>query len=231
MARHRHIFTEKGYNKAVAVLSGDYDGAIKKSLPAFGIEPGRFTAIPCLPVRLMRSGRPLAPGERPDGAAGPFLPGGISAEAARFFLNERPDSPLTLDLDLAAREDGGNPLYHIRYAVKRLRRLIASFEAGGAKASAACETDVSPPGSEAERELIKLLAAFPDEIRLAALGLDTSKINFFLTELANRFDLVYNIHKLKRSEAAASGAGLRLAAAVASVFSNCLGLIGIGDDL
>jgi hypothetical protein len=169
VARHRHIFTEKGYNKAVAVLSGDYDGAIKKSLPAFGIETGRFTAIPCLPVRLMRSGRPLAPGERPDGAAGPFLPGGISAEAARFFSMKGRTAPYPRPGPCRPRRRRQSPVPY-QYAVKRLRRLIPPLRRAARRLCGLLKRTYRRRFGSG-KELIKLLAAFPDEIRLAALAL------------------------------------------------------------
>lgn len=69
-------------------------------------------------------------------------------EALRLLLAARPGVPV--DPDLPLRRDRGNPLYRLRYAVQRLRRLP---EPGGAV------KDI--PFSPAEQELIKAIAACP----------------------------------------------------------------------
>ena len=81
---------------------------------------------------------------------------------------------------------------------------------------------------EQERDLIKAIASFPGEIRMAAEDLDPSRINRYATELASRFHRFYNACRI-RGEADASVAAARLALASATriVLRNALSILGV----
>ena len=80
---------------------------------------------------------------------------------------------------------------------------------------------------ETERELIKELAALPEEIRLAARDYDPSRINKYVTELAARFHRFYTACRIKGAEEELLKARLLLADCVRRVIALSLELIGV----
>ena len=87
--------------------------------------------------------------------------------------------------------------------------------------SAACLADPT------ERELIKQLAALPEEIRLAARDYDPSRINKYVTELAARFHRFYTSCRIKGAEPGVLEARLLLADCVRRVIAISLSIIGV----
>ena len=81
--------------------------------------------------------------------------------------------------------------------------------------------------TDAERELIKQLAALPEEIRLAARDYDPSRINKYVTELAARFHRFYTVCRIKGAETGVLEARLLLADTVRRVLAVALGIIGV----
>ena len=90
----------------------------------------------------------------------------------------------------------------------------------------AAAVDASLLSTEAERELIKQLAALPEEITLAARDYDPSHINRYLQELAGCFHRFYNACRIKGEEESLLRARLKLADTVRSVLRNGMELIG-----
>jgi Arginyl-tRNA synthetase len=123
-------------------------------LSAFGIEPDRLDFLRYGDTRLARGGGPLNDDIYKY------------ADAVRFLLGARPEAALELDMDLAARGDGGNPAYYIQYAHARLCGLIKALKTEDrGSIIAGHEADAMPPASEAERALIKQLSLFPEEFK------------------------------------------------------------------
>ena len=89
------------------------------------------------------------------------------------------------------------------------------------------DADLSLLDTDAERELIKQLAALPEEIRLAARDYDPSRINKYVTELAARFHRFYTVCRIKGAETGVLEARLLLADTVRRVLAVALGIIGV----
>lgn len=81
--------------------------------------------------------------------------------------------------------------------------------------------------SAEETALLKALARYPSEIRVAAKSLDPSQINHYLVDLAADFHRFYNAHRIKGEAAAVAQARLKLADATRAVIANGLGLLGV----
>ena len=146
-------------------------------------------------------------------------------DAARYFFNTRPESPVEFDLELAVRQDSENPVYYVQYAHARICTLIAALAAEGHPVPGTA--DMSLLQHETEKELIKQLAALPEEIRLAARDYDPSRINKYVTELAARFHRFYTACRIKGAEEGLLEARLLLADCVRRVIALSLGLIGV----
>ena len=149
----------------------------------------------------------------------------IPVDSARYFFNSRPESPVLFDLELAQRQDNENPVYYVQYAHARICTLIAALAAEGHGVPAAVNAQLL--STEAERELIKQLAALPEEIRLAARDYDPSRVNKYVTELAARFHRFYTVCRIKDVEPELMEARLALADCVRRVIAVSLGIIGV----
>ena len=78
-----------------------------------------------------------------------------------------------------------------------------------------------------ERELIKQLAVFPEEIKLAARDYDPSRINRYAIELAARFHRFYNACRIRGAEPRLLAARLKLADSVRITIENALAIVGV----
>ena len=178
-------------------------------------------------VNLMQDGKPVRMSKRSGKAIALHdLLDEISVDAARYFFNSRAStSPLDFDLDLAVREDSENPVYYVQYAHARICSLLRALESDGV---AVPETaDLSLLSGEAEKALIKQLAQYCEEIKLAARDYDPSHINRYLQELAACFHRFYTACRIRGEEPQVAAARLKLADDTRMVLKNGLKLIGV----
>ena len=179
-------------------------------------------------VKLMRDGKPERMSKRTGKAISLVdLLDEVPVDAARYFFNSRPDSPVEFDLDLAVRQDSENPVYYVQYAHARICTLISALEEQGHSLASAADADLSLLTVPEEQELIKQLAALPEEIRLAARDYDPSRINKYVTELATRFHKFYTVCRIKDADPGLLEARLLLCACVRRVLQTALGIIGV----
>ena len=231
MAYHRNKFIERGFDSVINVWGADHHGhAIRfaKSLPALGIEPDRLHFLLMQLVNLMRDGQAVRISKRTGRAiALADLLDEIPRDAVRFFFNAKPDTHLDFDMDLAIRSDSENPVYYVQYAHARICSLVAALAAEGHPVPRAAEADFSLLTDETEKALIKQLSLLPEEVRLAALNYDPSRINRYLIELAGRFHRFYTACRIKGAPAGVLEARLKLADSVRAVLALALGIIGV----
>ena len=116
-------------------------------------------------------------------------------------------------------------MYYVQYAHARICTLLSALAAEGHPVPATA--DASLLSHETERELIKQLAALPEEIRLAARDCDPRRINKYVTELAARFHRFYTACRIKDAEEGLLEARLLLADCVRRVIALSLGIIGV----
>lgn len=231
MAYHRNKFIERGFEKVIDVWGADHHGhaiRFKKALPTLDIEEDRLDFILMQFVRLVRDGETVKVSKRTGKAiALADLLDEISVDAARFFFNARPDTHLDFDMDLAVRQDSENPVYYVQYAHARIATLVETLAADGIKVPAASAIDVGLLSDPCERELIKQIAALPEEIRLAARDYDPSRINKYTVELAARFHRFYNACRIRGAEPALRDARLKLADTTRVVLKTALSILGV----
>jgi arginyl-tRNA synthetase len=154
----------------------------------------------------------------------------IGVDAARFFMLQRSqDRTVDLDLDLARRESPENPVYYIQYAHARIVSMLGRLEAE--RVSGAMEVESGWGDGEladAERDLIKALVDFPDEITEAAERRAPHRIAAYALELAQAFTAFYRDCKVVGAEPE-SVESFRVALAQASrqVIALALWLLGV----
>ena len=149
-------------------------------------------------------------------------------DAARYYFNNRTaTSALDFDLDLAVRQDSENPVYYVQYAHARICSLLANLKEDGAQVRPCAGLDAALLETAEERELVKTLAQYPEEVRLAARDYDPSRINHYLTTLAGNFHRFYNACRIKGEAEALRDVRLKLADCTRLVLANGLGLLGV----
>ena len=232
IAYHRNKFEKRGFDKVINVWGADHHGHVarlKGAMDALGLDgEHRLDIVLMQLVKLTRNGEIVRMSKRTGKAISlTDLLDEIPVDAARYFFNSRPDSPVEFDLELAVRQDSENPVYYVQYAHARICTLLAALAAEGHAVPAAGSAELSLLSSEAERELIKQLAALPEEIRLAARDYDPSRINRYVTELAARFHRFYTVCRIKGAEEGLLEARLLLADCVRRVIEVSLDIIGV----
>ena len=231
IAYHRNKFVERGFDRVIDVWGADHHGHAVRfgstmACPELGLEGRKLEFLIMQMVRLTRNGETVKVSKRTGKALTlADLLDEIGCDPCRYFFNAKPDTHLEFDLDLAVRQDSENPVYYVQYAHARICSLMAALEADGIRPAE--QVDAALLATAQERELIKTLAAFPGELRQAAEELDPSRINRYAQELASRFHKFYNACRIRGEEAAVASARLALAAAVRTVLSNALSVLGV----
>ena len=230
IAYHRNKFAQRGFDKVINIWGADHHGHVARlqaALDGLGLDgSNRLVVVLMQLVNLFQDGKPVRMSKRSGKAIALHdLLDEISVDAARYFFNSRVStSPLDFDLDLAVRQDSENPVYYVQYAHARICSLILNL---GEPVAKAADVDPALLDTELERALIKSLAQFPEEIRLAARDYDPSRINRYLVALAGDFHRFYNANRIKGEEQHILAARLKLADTVRAVIANGLTLLGI----
>ena len=233
LAYHRNKFVERGFDRVIDVWGADHHGhAIRfgKSMtaPELGLQGKKLDFLIMQMVRLTRDGETVKVSKR-SGKALTLndLLDEIGVDACRFFFNAKPDTHLEFDLDLAVRQDSENPVYYVQYAHARICSLLATLAAEGHPVPPAGSVNAALLREPQELDLLKQLAAFPEEILMAARDYDPSRVNRYAIELAARFHRFYNACRIRGAEEDVMGARLALSEATRSVICSALTVIGV----
>ena len=230
IAYHRNKFAVRGFDKVIDVWGADHHGHVarlKGSLDALGLDgTNRLDIVLMQLVKLVRDGEAVRMSKRTGKAISlSDLLDEIPVDACRWFFNTKPDTQMEFDLGLAVREDSENPVYYVQYAHARICNLIKTLAEEGYTIKK--EVDISLADSEQERDLIKALAAFPEELRMAARDYDPSYINRYLVSLAGTFHRFYNACRIKGEADDVIAVRLKLAEATRRVLRNGLDILGV----
>ena len=229
IAYHRNKFEQRGFDKVINIWGADHHGHVarlKGAMDALGLDgENRLDVVLMQLVKLTRDGQVVRMSKRTGKAISlSDLLDEVPVDAARYFFNSRPDSPVEFDLDLAVRQDSENPVYYVQYAHARICTMLSAVGRAVPEAEAA---DLRLLNTEQEKELIKQIAALPEELRVAARDYDPSRVNKYVTELAARFHRFYTVCRIKDAEPELMDARLVLADTVRRVIAISLGIIGV----
>ena len=232
IAYHRNKFAVRGFDRVINVWGADHHGHVarlKGALDALGLDgSGKLDIVLMQLVKLLRDGEVVRMSKRTGKAISlSDLLDEVSVDAARWYFNAKPDTQMDFDLGLAVREDSENPIYYVEYAHARICSLLRTLAEEGVTVPAQADVDMSLLKGETEQALIKQIAQFCEEIKLAARDYDPSHINRYLQELAGCFHRFYNACRIKGEEPAVQAARLKLADDTRVVLKNGLKLIGV----
>jgi arginyl-tRNA synthetase len=192
VAYHRDKL-ERGFEHLINVLGADHHGyapRLRAAIAALGTDPEVLEALIMRLVHIVESGERAQMSKR----SGDFisldeLVDDIGVDAARWFMLWRShDTTVDLDLELARRESSDNPVYYVQYAHARIASILR--KAGGEAGEAGAPTPGTPL-QPAERDLVKRLLEFPDEVREAAARRAPHRICAYSTAVAADFHAFY----------------------------------------
>lgn len=232
IAYHRNKFEKRKFDRAIDVFGADHHGHTRRfraGVSACGGDPDKLDFVLMQLVHLIRDGEVVRMSKRTGKAITlSDLLDEIPVDAARFFFNSRQaDTHLEFDMDLAVRQDSENPVYYVQYAHARILTLLENLRQDGYVPGAAAELSLELLQDPLERETLKMIAQYPEEVRLAAETLEPFRINRYLVDLAASFHKFYAGCRIKGAEPALLLARLKLAASVADVLRGGLNLLGV----
>ena len=232
IAYHRNKFGVRGFDRVINIWGADHHGHVarlKGAVDALGLDgTNRLDVVLMQLVKLLRDGEVVRMSKRTGKAISlSDLLDEVPVDAARWFFNAKPDTQMEFDLGLAVREDSENPIYYVEYAHARICSLLRAMEAEHMTVPAVADVDMDLLPGEAEEALIKQLAQYCEEIRLAARDYDPSHINRCLQDLAACFHRFYTACRIKGEEPQVAAARLKLADCARIVLKNGLKLIGV----
>lgn len=231
-AYHRNKF-ERGFEKVLDIWGPDHHGYVvrtRAAVAALGIEPARLDILIHQIVRLYKGGEMVRMSKR----AGDIIPLAdvteeVGRDAARyFFLMRKADSHLDFDIDLAKKQSQDNPVYYVQYAHARICSILRKAETDGV-ALPGPDVDLGPLGEEPERDLVRKLADFPEEVLAAAESYQPHRLAPFAQDLATAFHAFYDNCRVLGEEVPAEVTAARLALIDATriVLANTLGVMGL----
>lgn len=227
VAYHRNKLKVRNFDKCINVWGADHHGHVERlkgAVNAIGLNGDAIDVVLMQLVHLVKNGEVVKMSKRTGKAIVlSDLLDEVPIDSARFFFNLRePNSPVDFDLDLAVQQDSFNPVYYVQYAHARIKSIKRKLEESGLKDYKCSEEDLMILNKPEERELIRYIANFTDEIIRAAYNYDPARITRYVILLANSFHRFYNSYKVKGEDERLTRARLTLCMATATVIKNIL---------
>jgi arginyl-tRNA synthetase len=188
---------ERGFGRLIDVLGADHHGYAPRLRSAIAALDTDADVLETLIMRLVHI---VEDGERTQMAkrSGDFvsldeLLDDIGVDAARWFMLWRShDTTVDLDLELARRESSDNPVYYVQYAHARIASILRKAGEGAAEEAVTADAPTPETALEpAEKELVKRLLEFPDEVREAAARRGPHRICAYSMAVASDFHAFY----------------------------------------
>ena len=232
IAYHYNKFAVRGFDRAIDVWGADHHGHVarmKGALDAIGLDGEKLDVVLMQLVRLVRDGEPVRMSKRTGKAITlTDLLDEVPIDSARFLFNMRePSSQMEFDLDLALSQDNENPVYYVQYAHARICSILKKMAEEGVefKGIENCHTELLT--EPAERELIRHIGNFAEEIISAAKNYDPARITRYVVDLATLYHKFYNACRVKDAEADLCQARMALCLAVKNIICSVLNMFKI----
>ena len=232
IAYHRNKFAVRGFDKVINVWGADHHGHVarmKGAMDAIGLNGEDLDVVLMQMVNLMRDGQPVRMSKRTGNAITlTDLLEEVPIDSARFLFNMHDaGSGIDFDLDQAVKTDNDNPVYYVQYAHARICSILKKMESEGVQFAGAENIDATLLTEPSEMDLIRMLAAFPQEIVMAAEKYDPSRINRFVIDLASAFHRFYGNCRIQGADPAVQQARLALCIGVKNAIFNVLTMFKI----
>jgi len=232
IAYHRNKFLKRKYDRVINLLGADHHGHVarmKSAVKALGVDPDKLDVVLFQLVRLYRNGEIARMSKRTGKSISlTDLLEEVGRDAARFFFNTKASgSHLDFDLDLAVKESNENPVFYVQYAHARICSMLKRLEEEDAKLQSVDSVNLNKLVAKEEIELMKKLADYPEEIRIAAQTLEPSRLTRYVLDVAGLFHSFYNACRVKGEEESIMNARIVLVDSTRIVIKNVLDLLSI----
>ena len=232
IAYHYNKLATRGFDKAIDVWGADHHGHVarmKGAMDAIGLDGSRLDVVLMQMVNLMQNGQPVRMSKRTGNAITlTDLLEEVPIDSARFLFNmHEAGSSIDFDLDQAVKTDNDNPVYYVQYAHARICSILRKLESTGVEFLGTENANATLLTDPAEMDLIRMLAAFPQEIVLAAEKYDPSRINRFVIDLASAFHRFYGSCRIQEADPALQQARIALCIGVRNVIRSVLTMFKI----
>ena len=232
IAYHYNKFAIRGFDTVINVWGADHHGhvaRIKGAMDAIGLSGDALDIVLMQLVRLVRDGEIVKVSKRTGKSITlKTLLDDVPVDAARFIFNSKePCTHLEFDLDLAVEETNQNPVYYVQYAHARICSIIKALENSGISSRECSMEELCLLNTSEERELIRHIAAFTDEVESAAISYDSARITRYVYELATLFHKFYNACRVKGEDESLMQARLTLCNVTAMCIRNVLKMLKI----
>jgi arginyl-tRNA synthetase len=224
----------RGFERQLVPVGSDHDAwakTMKRVAQALGEDPDMLDLPLIQFVHLVSGGQSAAMSKR----RGEFvtldeLLDEIGVDATRYFmLRSSHDRTLDLDVELAAKQSRENPVYYIQYAHARIASMLGRLDADRVAGV------LADPGSwgsgelhATERDLIKQLASFPEEVAEAAARRAPHRMAVYALALAQDFTAFYEQCRVVGAEPTdVESFRIALSSATQGVIALTLGLLGV----
>ena len=223
---------QRGFERLINVLGADHHGYAPRQravIAGLGADPDALEVLIMRLVHIVEDGERAQMSKRSgDFVSLDELIDDIGVDAARWFMLWRShDTTVDLDLELARRESSDNPVYYVQYAHARIASILrkAGEKAEGAAAGRATPGTALAPS---EKDLIKRLLEFPDEVREAASRRAPHRICAYSTAVAADFHAFYrDCQVIDADGEGVEESRLALCLLTKRTIAGALGLLGI----
>tara|TARA_R110002072_G_scaffold172296_1_gene326272 strand:+ start:9466 stop:11220 length:1755 start_codon:yes stop_codon:yes gene_type:complete len=232
IAYHLNKF-ERGFDKVINIWGADHHGYIprvKAALQALDINPEKLD-IKLVQFAILYRGKERVQMSTRSGSFVTLreLREEVGNDAARFFyVTRKAEQHMDFDLDLAKSESKDNPVYYIQYAHARISSMLRKLnELELSHDTQEGLSALSAIAGEAEIAMSKRLAAYPEQLSMAAINLEPHVLTHYLRDLASEFHTYYNSHKVLDDDKQIRDGRISLSMAVKQVIQNGLELLGV----
>ncbi len=232
IAYHKNKY-DRGFKSLINIWGADHHGyvaRVKAAIAALGYDPSQLEVLLLQMVSLFRDGKPVKMSKRTGQAITlNELIEEVGTDAARYFFIMRSlDTQLDFDLDLAKSHSNENPVYYIQYAHARIYSIYHQAKEAGVNLDMDwSDVHWDTLKDDQELELIKKMAAFPEEIQRAARERAPHRIAHYVYELAGLFHTFYNHCRIIQEDKELEKARLALVTAVRITIANSLAILGV----
>lgn len=232
IAYHRNKFVKRGFDWVINLWGADHHGHVarmKAAMEALGISKDRLHIVLFQLVHLYRNGE-IARMSKRTGRSITLddLLDEVGVDAARFFFNMKTSgSHLDFDMDLAVEQSNNNPVFYVQYAHARICSILRKLQEENIERIPSEKVNLALLTQPEELALIKKLAEYPEEIKMAAQTLEPSRLTHYVMDVAAGFHSFYNACRVKGEEEDLMQARLFLIHCTKIVIKNVLDLIRI----
>ncbi len=232
---------KRGFKKQIDVWGADHGGYVKRMQSAIhAVTDGQvdLEADLCQIVNLEKDGKPFRMSKR----AGNFVLSSdilqeINADAFRLsMLTKSANTQMNFDLSKAKEKTKDNPVFYIQYAFARSNSVMRSYkETFGDSADKidASKTSFLKGANEAERNLVRTVAAYPAVVEAAGQSRAPHLIVSYLEELSKEFHSLWTmgakagVRFVDKANRPATERNMVLIRAVQNTLSNGLKTLGV----